>query len=532
MRARPRWGAVFMAGVGLVACASPAPTEPRATRVVQGGGAPKASPGLGQETPPPGGGASGPPASGGPSAAPSALGSLAPSLAPSGSPSLNPSPVASPAATASASPSLAPSPSPSPLPSVWVDTVAGVGTGEGTDLGSFAEGAATGVGALSLPTDVAVDPSSTGGVTRLFIADSGNRRVRLLTLSAGSAVLSTYAGNGELLVANDAPTAIDAAVGTQARFYNPQALAVAADGTLYVLDSTFGRSLIRVVSPSGDHAVTTLVRGPLASDLGAGAVDGAQDLARFMNPTAIALDATGQRLFVADRQSDRVRAVALASGVVSTFAGRGTAGVANAYAAQTLHGSLVNVPQPSGPALQAYLDKPSAVAVGGGQLFTLESFNPRLRRISDLGGTPTIRNATGPSIDWDPVGETEASAAWTAGLVDGAAAQAKFSPFNGARLCWSSQGLFIADQDNQRIRLAKLNPDGTVATVATVAGSSNLASGNGLGGFAGAFADGPARDGAKFFDPAGLALAPDGALYVADARNHRIRRIRSNQGSF
>ena len=68
--------------------------------------------------------------------------------------------------------------------------------------------------------------------------------------------------------------------------------------------------------------------------------------------------------------------------------------------------------------------------------------------------------------------------------------------------------VYVADHDNQRIR--RINPAGNVTTLA----------GTGVQGFA----DGPGTT-AQFNDPIGVALDAAGNVYVADDKNHRIRRI-------
>jgi len=67
--------------------------------------------------------------------------------------------------------------------------------------------------------------------------------------------------------------------------------------------------------------------------------------------------------------------------------------------------------------------------------------------------------------------------------------------------------VYVADFGNNRLRV--ISPEGRVRTLA--------------GGDEG-YADGPGED-ARFSGPNGITLGPDGALYVADAGNARIRRV-------
>jgi len=93
---------------------------------------------------------------------------------------------------------------------------------------------------------------------------------------------------------------------------------------------------------------------------------------------------------------------------------------------------------------------------------------------------------------------------------DGPGRNARFD--SPVQLAVDSRGnLYVADSRNHRIR--QVAPNGKTTTLA---------------GSSAGYADGPAAA-AQFNLPCGVAVGPDGSVYVADTGNHRIRRIKDGQ---
>jgi sugar lactone lactonase YvrE len=92
---------------------------------------------------------------------------------------------------------------------------------------------------------------------------------------------------------------------------------------------------------------------------------------------------------------------------------------------------------------------------------------------------------------------------------NGPALQAEFASPKGMRM--DTRGdLYIADSDNQRIR--RVDANGVITTVA----------GSGIAGYSGD--NGPATQ-AELHDPSDMVVDGAGNLYIADAGNHRVRRV-------
>ena len=134
-----------------------------------------------------------------------------------------------------------------------------------------------------LPYGIAADPAG-----NTYVADTPHQRIRKIT-AAGE--VSDFAGNGTIGGSADG-------VGADAGLSQPRGVVADAAGNVYVAD-TFN-STIRKITPDGN--VTTLAGGVATP----GNVDGIGSAARFFEPQAIAVDAAGN-LFIADTGNRSVR---------------------------------------------------------------------------------------------------------------------------------------------------------------------------------------------------------------------------------
>ncbi len=142
-----------------------------------------------------------------------------------------------------------------------------------------------------------------------------------------------------------------------------------------------------------------------------------------------------------------------------------------------------------GIANEAKFDFPEDVAMDSqGNIYVADGYNNRIRKISPKGIVTTLTGGA-------------------QGDVDGDLASARFN-YPAAIAIDNIGNLYVADAKNHKIK--KITTSGQVITVAgSVAG----------------FADGPGSN-ARFNFPSGLAVDHTGTvIYVADSKNHKIRRI-------
>jgi sugar lactone lactonase YvrE len=300
------------------------------------------------------------------------------------------------------------------------------------------------------PTGISVD-----GLGNVYLGDRQGEAVRKIDPSGN---VSTLAGT------SDAPGFEDG-IGAQARFGQPDGIAVDSAGNVFVSDRS--NSNIRKISSS---AVVSTLAGTVPQR---GSTNGVGDQARFSGPDGIAIDALGNA-FVADRGNELIRKIS-PDGQVTTLAG--TSGA---------RGSS------DGAGINAAFDSPSDVAVDpAGNTYVADNDNNTIRKISPSGEVTTLAGAPGEE-----------------GSDDGAGINARFDDPEGIAVD-AAGNVYVADTDNHTIR--KITPAGLVSTLAGSPDDSGSADGMGVN--------------ARFDAPDGIAVDAAGHVYVADTRNSTIRKI-------
>jgi sugar lactone lactonase YvrE len=135
----------------------------------------------------------------------------------------------------------------------------------------------------------------------VYVTDNGNNKIKRIDASGN---VTTYAGtgNGGYLDGNV----------NSANFFNPESIIADNNGTIYVSD--YGNHCIRAIS---NGQVTTFAGvGGISGDL-----LGTATSARFNRPTDICLDLQGN-MYVTDQLNNKVKVIS--NGMVSLLAGSGT----------------------------------------------------------------------------------------------------------------------------------------------------------------------------------------------------------------
>lgn len=384
--------------------------------------------------------------------------------------------------------------------------------------GGAADGAGSGA-SFNYPRGITTDGTS------LFVADSGNSKIRQIDIASGA--VSSLTGSANTMEASGAK---DGAVAS-ATFSSLEGITYHG-GSLYVADS--GNHKIRkiVLGTSQVGSVTGLTD---TANL-AGAKDGGATVAKFYYPTGIATD--GTNLFVADKNNNKIRVVAIVSGSASSLTGTtdttDLAGMADGsgaaatffepqgivcvgsklYVADTSNsiirsvalatGEVVTIagnafPVADGTGGAATFSSPSGITTDGANLYVIDVMHHNIRKIVIATGVVTTLAGTG-----------------SPGAADGAGPSASFN--FPAAITTDGTNLYVTDSSNNKIRKIVI----ATGMVSSLTGTADTAAGPGAtdGGGATALFDGP------------TGITTDGTnLYVADTANRKIRKVVISSGA-
>jgi sugar lactone lactonase YvrE len=252
------------------------------------------------------------------------------------------------------------------------------------------------------------DPKSLfmGPNDQLYIADTGNNRVRKINLATGK--ISTVAGVTRAGADGDGGPAIRAALNS------PRGVWVVG-GNVYIADSD-NHKIRRVNS---DGIISTIAGTGLAGWTGDG---GRASDAALYDPRAVAVDSEG-RVFIGEETGGRIRRIDR-SGIISTIAGNGTAGFAG----------------DGGPAAAAVFDHLRSIALDrSGRLWIADTSNNRVRVIIGAALAPASNAAPPVGVPTTVPPRPRRIGYWMLGM-DG-----KVYPFGQAKALGEAFGALPAD---------------------------------------------------------------------------------------
>ncbi len=328
---------------------------------------------------------------------------------------------------------------------------------------------------LSSPADVTLDAAA----SNIFIADTGNNRIRKVNL--GSGLITTVAGS--------TAGGQDGAIGS-ATFTQPQGVAADAAGNLYVADT--GNNRVRKITVS-NSTVSTLA-GDQFDEAGFAGDGTAASNSQLTSPRDVAVDSINSRVYIADSGNHRIRVIqGLTSGdTINTFAGTGN----------TINNTL------SGAATSIDLNNPSVVSLfefnGGSQVYISDTGKHLVRRVnSTTGQLDTIAGSGTQGFDGD-------------GTASGVGARALNVPTGLAIPATGGAPVYLMDSGNRRLRSINIGTNQITTLVS-----------DGSSGFAG---DGASAVLARLNGPRGIAVDAQGNFYIADTNNQVIRKVTKSDG--
>ncbi|MFN2543970.1 MAG: hypothetical protein ABR600_05285 [Actinomycetota bacterium] len=372
------------------------------------------------------------------------------------------------------------------------------------------------------------------------VGDVGNHRIRAIDPSG---TITTVAGNGLATLVTHAVPILNGIYGAstgglsgdggpalRAQVYYPSDVVVDGEGNLYFLD-TYNDRVRRIAT---DGTITTVAgAGCLTPQDYAScgpATDG--DLAtnvHFRSPTGIGIDRTGTQLYIVDDYPGRVyemnlgRAdytafplstspVTIRPGHIATIIGV-PRGSTNPVAVNAAAGGAVGV---------AFQDPQDVAADAAGNIYVADAGHNVIYRVDGstgvarvIVGIPQYSNCDEDAQSGLPGNATLLCGPGSLTVANGSLYVAETGEMGALQ---SLQHGWVDSGYPEASRIRKVDLSSPIFTSTVIAGS-------GTPGFGG---DGGPASSSQLGFPHGIAVAPDGTVYVADTGNSRVRAISPN----
>jgi len=297
----------------------------------------------------------------------------------------------------------------------------------------------------------------------VYFADGGNDRVRMVK----NGIITTIAGNGYSVDTGDGGPA------TNAGLASPIGLAIDRHHNIYVTTSSF----VRKIDTAG--IITDFAGNGSFGYSG----DGGQATAgQIGGAIGVAVDRENNVYIAENGDGNYIRKVD-STGIITTIAGNGITGYSG----------------DGGPATNAEFNYILGVAADRkGNVYVSDFYNYCIRKIDSTGIISTFAGDTITGYSGD----------------GGPATAAELGGINGISVD-TTGNVYVTDYVNNRIRRVSISN----GIIASIAGDGPAIPAGGFGG------DGGPATLASLFAPSGTAVAANGNLYIADARNNRIRLV-------
>lgn len=225
---------------------------------------------------------------------------------------------------------------------------------------------------LKFPHDVAIDTNG-----NIYIADTGNFRIRKVTVSTG--IMTTIAGSGVPSDKIIGPTT----AATDFHLYSPIGVTLDTSGNIYIAGGSNDPCVFKVIASNGYISIVAGTGPSLGGEKGYNGDGILATTARLNVPRKVAFDSLGN-MFISETESERIRKVTASTGMITTAAGTGNIG------REPYDGEGSN-------ALLASIHSPIGLAVDAAGNFYFSSYLGVVRKVTYTAVTPSSSMTSAPS---------------------------------------------------------------------------------------------------------------------------------------